>query len=119
VNKTFDILKMIPWSRGLELVPEIAYKHHESLDGSGYPNHITAKEIPAQTRIMTICDIYDALVANDRPYKPSMSASIALDIIDEQVKDGKLDRAYFEIFVAAKIYNLGLEAELTEVGVGI
>jgi hypothetical protein len=32
VNKTFDILKMIPWSKGLEHVPEIAYKHHESLD---------------------------------------------------------------------------------------
>jgi hypothetical protein len=119
VNKTFDILKMIPWSRGLELVPEIAYKHHESLDGSGYPNRITAKEIPPQTRIMTICDIYDALVANDRPYKPSMSAGMAMDIIDEQVKEGKLDRAYFDIFVAAKVYNLGRESELTEVGVGI
>jgi HD-GYP domain-containing protein (c-di-GMP phosphodiesterase class II) len=119
VNKTFDILKMIPWSRGLELVPEIAYKHHESLDGTGYPNRITAKEIPPQTRIMTICDIYDALVANDRPYKPSMAAALALDIIDEQVRDGKLDRAYFDIFVAAKLYNLGRESVLTEVGVGI
>jgi hypothetical protein len=48
-----------------------------------------------------------------------MSGTMALDIIDEQVKDGKLDRAYFDIFVAAKIYNLGREAELTEVGVGI
>jgi HD-GYP domain-containing protein (c-di-GMP phosphodiesterase class II) len=118
VNKTFDILKMIPWSRGLELVPEIAYKHHESLDGSGYPNRITAEEIPPQTRIMTICDIYDALVANDRPYKPSMAAGMALDIIDEQVRDGKLDRAYFDIFVRAKLYNLGRELVLTEAGVG-
>jgi hypothetical protein len=48
-----------------------------------------------------------------------MSAGMAMDIIDEQVKEGKLDRAYFDIFVAAKVYNLGREAELTEVGVGI
>jgi len=118
VNKTFDILKMIPWSKGLEHVPEIAYKHHESLDGSGYPNHITAEEIPPQTRIMTICDIYDALVANDRPYKPSMPADRALDIIEDQVREGRLDGAYFDVFVRAKLYNLGRESVLTEVGVG-
>jgi response regulator RpfG family c-di-GMP phosphodiesterase len=119
VNKTFDILKMIPWSKGLEHVPEIAYKHHESLDGSGYPNHITAEQIPPQTRIMTICDIYDALVADDRPYKPSMTAGRALDIIDTQVRAGQLDRAYFDVFVRAKLYNLVRESVLDEVGVGI
>jgi hypothetical protein len=48
-----------------------------------------------------------------------MAAALALDIIDEQVRDGKLDRAYFDIFVAAKLYNLGRESVLTEVGVGI
>jgi len=119
VNKTFDILKMIPWSKGLEHVPEIAFKHHESLDGSGYPNHITAEEIPAQTRIMTICDIYDALVANDRPYKPSMGAERALDIIEEQVRAGKVDGAFFDVFVRSKLFNLGLELELAEAGIGI
>jgi len=119
VNKTFDILKMIPWSKGLEHVPEIAFKHHESLDGSGYPNQITAEEIPPQTRIMTICDIYDALIANDRPYKPSMPAVRALDIIEDQVRAGRLDGAYFDIFVRAKLFNLGRESELAVVGAGI
>jgi HD-GYP domain-containing protein (c-di-GMP phosphodiesterase class II) len=119
VNKTFDILKMIPWSKGLEQVPEIAFKHHESLDGSGYPNHITAEEIPPQTRIMTICDIYDALVADDRPYKPSMPAVRALGIIEDQVRAGRLDGAYFDVFVRSKLFNMGREPELVEVGVGI
>src|SRR5947209_391787 len=73
VNKTFDILKMIPWSRGLEQVPEIAYKHHEKLDGSGYPERITADQIPPQTRMMTICDIFIALTASDRPYQLAMT----------------------------------------------
>jgi len=106
VSKTFEILKMIPWSRGLEQVPDIAYKHHEKLDGSGYPNQITAEDIPAQTRMMTICDIYDALTADDRPYKPAMPVEKALDIIVAHVRAGKLDSAYFDIFVQAKLYNL-------------
>jgi response regulator RpfG family c-di-GMP phosphodiesterase len=105
VNKTYDILRMIPWSKGLERVPEIAYRHHENLDGSGYPNRITREEILPQTRIMTICDIYDALVANDRPYKRSMSNENALDIIAAQVKAGQLDANYFEIFVEAKLFE--------------
>ena len=106
VNKTFDILKMIPWSRGLEQVPEIAYKHHEKLDGSGYPERITADQIPPQTRMMTICDIFDALTASDRPYKLAMTGERALDIIAANVKAGKLDGDYFDVFVRAQLYDL-------------
>jgi HD-GYP domain-containing protein (c-di-GMP phosphodiesterase class II) len=98
VNKTFEILKMIPWSKGLEQVPDIAYKHHESLDGSGYPNHLKAADIPPQARTMTICDIFDALVTDDRPYKPALPTERALDIIASEVKAGQLDSNYFEIF---------------------
>jgi len=105
VNKTFDILKMIPWSKGLELVPAIAYMHHENLDGSGYPNGVTAERIPPQARIMTICDIYDALVASDRPYKPAMPSENALDIIGAEVAAGKLDAHYFDVFVRARLFE--------------
>jgi len=105
VNKTFDILKMIPWSRGLEQVPEIAFKHHEKLDGSGYPRRITAEQIPPQTRMMTICDIFDALTANDRPYKMATTTERALDIIATNVKSGKVDGAYFDIFVRAQLFE--------------
>jgi len=105
VNKTYEILKMIPWSKGLEQVPEIAYRHHENLDGSGYPNRITKESILPQTRIMTICDIYDALIADDRPYKPAMPSETALDIIRTEVKAGKLDGNYFELFVKAKLFS--------------
>jgi HD-GYP domain-containing protein (c-di-GMP phosphodiesterase class II) len=102
VRKTFDILKMIPWSRGLEQVPEIAYKHHEKLDGSGYPQAITAEQIPPQARIMTICDIYDALTATDRPYRLAMTPQRALDILAANVRAGKLDGAYFDVFVESR-----------------
>jgi response regulator RpfG family c-di-GMP phosphodiesterase len=103
VNKTFDILKMIPWSRGLERVSEIAYKHHEKLDGSGYPQAIRADNIPPQTRMLTICDIFDALTATDRPYRLAMTPSRALDVIGDNVRAGKLDGAYFDVFVRANL----------------
>ncbi|HET9217887.1 MAG TPA: HD domain-containing phosphohydrolase, partial [Terriglobia bacterium] len=118
VNKTYDILKMIPWSKGLEQVPEIAYKHHESLDGKGYPNQLKGDAIPPQTRIMTICDIYDALVASDRPYKPSMPAERALGIIEGQVKAGRLDKNLFDVFVRAQLFNTQKIAERSVVTVG-
>ena len=83
---------------------EVVYPH-ENLNGSGYPNRITQQDILPQTRIMTICDIYDALIANDRPYKESMSPERALDIISAQVKAGQLDANYFEIFVQARLFD--------------
>lgn len=103
--KTFEILKLIPWGRGLEQVPDIAHKHHERLDGTGYPLALGPASIPPQTRMMSICDIYDALRADDRPYKPAMPVEGALDIIAAQVKEGKLDQAYFNLFIEARIYE--------------
>src|SRR5205809_158670 len=105
VSKTFDILKMIRWSRELEHVADIASKHHEKLDGSGYPNGLTAEQIPPQARMMTICDIFDALTS-DRPYTLARPVSRALDIIAANVKGGKLDGAYFDVFVQAQLHEL-------------
>ena len=106
VTNTFRILKMVPWSRGLELVPEIAYRHHEKLDGSGYPCKCPAADIPVQSRLLTITDIYDALTADDRPYKRAMPVEKALDILGMEVKHGKLDPECFKIFVEARVFEV-------------
>jgi HD-GYP domain-containing protein (c-di-GMP phosphodiesterase class II) len=105
VEKTFEILKLIPWSRGLEQVPCIASMHHETLDGSGYPRGIHAESIPAQARMMAICDVFDALRAGDRPYKPALPPEHALDLVASYVRAGKLDADYFDIFKQAQIYK--------------
>lgn len=105
VTNTYEILKIVPWSKGLERVPEIAYRHHEKLDGSGYPCRCPANQIPVQSRILTICDIYDALTADDRPYKRSVPAEKALDILANEVHQGKLDKAIFQIFLDSKVYE--------------
>jgi HD-GYP domain-containing protein (c-di-GMP phosphodiesterase class II) len=69
VTHSFHFLSKIPWTPVMRGIPEIAYGHHEKLDGSGYPRGLTADQIPIQARMMTIADIYDALTAQDRPYK--------------------------------------------------
>ena len=67
VTHSFNFLRTIPWTKDLARVPDLAGRHHEKLDGSGYPQGLTADDIPLGTRMMTIADIYDALVARDRP----------------------------------------------------
>jgi len=105
VKHTYQFLKMIPWTRDFKNLTEIAYCHHEKLDGSGYPRRLVSHEIPLQSKIMTIADIYDALTARDRWYKDSVPAEKAIEILHEEVRTGKLDEALFEIFVEKKIFE--------------
>lgn len=105
VTHTYRFLATIPWTSKLRRIPEIAYGHHEKLDGKGYPRSISAPEIPVQTRIMTISDIYDALTASDRPYKKAVPAAKALDILGYEAKEGKVDKGLLELFIEAKVYE--------------
>ena len=105
VTHSFHFLTKIPWTPVMKGIPEIAYGHHEKLDGSGYPRKLTGDQIPIQARMMTISDIYDALTAQDRPYKKAVSTPIALDILHDEARQGKLDTELLDIFMAAKIYE--------------
>jgi HD-GYP domain-containing protein (c-di-GMP phosphodiesterase class II) len=104
VSHTWKFLAAIPWTHDLRQVPSIAYSHHEKLDGSGYPRRLVGDAIPLSAQIMTICDIYDALAASDRPYKKAMPPEKALDIIGFEVKGGKIDPELFKIFLEGRVY---------------
>jgi hypothetical protein len=105
VTYTFEFLSKIPWTRALKDVPAIAWSHHEKLDGSGYPRGLSRDQIPLQARIMTICDIYDALTASDRPYKTAVSSAAALGYLQSQSAEGKLDAELLGIFMEERIYQ--------------
>jgi HD-GYP domain-containing protein (c-di-GMP phosphodiesterase class II) len=118
VQNTYEFLRELPWTNELRRVPEIAWSHHEKLDGTGYPRHLKAADIPIQPRMMTISDIFDALVANDRPYKRAVPRDKALDILQDEARHGKIDQDLLDIFVGAKVYEITCpstkeEAELT------
>ena len=105
VLHTVSFLQQIPWTNELRNIPEIARGHHEKLNGTGYPYRLSAQEIPMQTRMMTISDIFDALAAADRPYKKAVSVEKALEILEQSVEDGELDGGLFDIFVSARIFD--------------
>ncbi|HVP44536.1 MAG TPA: HD domain-containing phosphohydrolase [Terriglobales bacterium] len=105
VVHTFNFLQQIPWTREIRTIPEIARGHHEKLNGLGYPYKLAAPEIPVQTRMMTISDIFDALSASDRPYKRAVSQERAIEILGFAVKDGELDPELFKIFLEAKVFE--------------
>ena len=108
VTHTFNFLQKIPWTKDLVSVPTIAFAHHEKLNGRGYPRKLTADEIPIQSRMMTVSDIYDALTATDRPYKRAVTTDRALDILRMEVGDGLLDSSLVDVFVESKVYERGV-----------
>jgi HD-GYP domain-containing protein (c-di-GMP phosphodiesterase class II) len=105
VTHTFNFLLKIPWTKDLVSVPHIAYAHHEKLNGRGYPRKLGATDIPIQSRMMTVSDIYDALTASDRPYKRAVPTDRALDILKMEMNDGLLDPALVNVFIEAKVYD--------------
>jgi HD-GYP domain-containing protein (c-di-GMP phosphodiesterase class II) len=107
VTHTYEFLRLIPWTRDLAALPDIAYAHHEKLDGSGYPRGLRAPDIPIQARMMTIADIYDALTAPDRPYKQAVGSDRALDILKMEADGGKVDSQLLRIFIEAGAYRGG------------
>ena len=105
VVHTYNFLKQIPWTNEIRNIPHIARGHHEKLNGHGYPYKLSAPEIPLQTRMMTVSDIFDALSAQDRPYKKAVTTDRALGILDVMVKDGEVDGDVYQLFLDAKVYE--------------
>jgi HD-GYP domain-containing protein (c-di-GMP phosphodiesterase class II) len=106
VTHSFHFLSKIPWTPMMLGIPEIAYGHHEKLDGTGYPRGLKGEEIPIQARMMTISDIYDALTAQDRPYKAAVPREKALDILRSEAAKGELDADLLDVFIAKRVYEV-------------
>ena len=105
ISITIDMLEQLPYPKNLRNVPEFAGGHHETLDGKGYPKGLTADEMSTQAKIMAIADIFEALTANDRPYKDGKKLSQAMRIMGYFRDDYHIDEDLFEIFVKEKVYE--------------
>lgn len=96
-----------------ELTLNIVATHHESFDGSGYPNHLKGKQIPLEGRICSICDIYDAL-RSYRPYRDKLTHENIIQMMQYKGPNGfanKFDPDLLEIFTKigdqyVHLYNL-------------
>lgn len=106
VTHTFTFLSKVPWTPDLARVPQIAAAHHEKLDGRGYPYGLGADEIPVGSKIMSICDIFDALTASDRPYKKAVPLDKSLQILEEEATRGILDTDLVQAFIGAGTWGV-------------
>jgi len=106
VEHTFDILSKIPFPKGLTNVPRFAAMHHEKINGQGYPFGLAGPQVVVQGRILAIADIYDALTAKDRPYKPAMPIPKAIAVLWGMVKEGHLDGDLLQIFLDHHLFLL-------------
>lgn len=105
VEHTYEFLSQIPWGRKFRRVAQIAGAHHERLDGTGYPHRLHGSEIPLQSKLMSIADIFDALTAADRPYKKAVPLARAIDILKMEVDDSHIDGELVEIFVDGTVWK--------------
>jgi HD-GYP domain-containing protein (c-di-GMP phosphodiesterase class II) len=107
VQKSHEMLRHIPWPKELREVPEVAYSHHEKRDGGGYPRGLKADAIHFDGQVLAIADIYDALVATDRPYKKSVPHAVARRILeDEALQKHTLNADLVKLFFEKECYRL-------------
>jgi len=104
INLTIRMLDSLPYPASLRNIPAIVATHHERLDGSGYPMGLTGDQIPLQGRILAMADVFEALLAGDRPYKKWKTVPEALQILGEMKEKGQIDPDLFELFIREKIY---------------
>ncbi len=104
ISVTIKMLEQLPFPKQLKNVPEYAGGHHERMDGNGYPKGLTREQMSWQARMMGVADIFEALTARDRPYKPGKKLSQCLEILGNMKLDQHIDPDVFDVFVKEKIY---------------
>ncbi len=103
--QTIVMLESLPFPRHLRRVPEYAGGHHEKMDGTGYPRGLKKEDMSVPARVMAIADIFEALTAADRPYKPPKTLSESIKIMRFMVKDKHIDPDLFKLFLESGVYK--------------
>ncbi|MBT6095929.1 MAG: GAF domain-containing protein [Rhodospirillaceae bacterium] len=105
IVQTIVMLEQLPFPKHLKKVPEFAGGHHEKMDGTGYPKKLNEEDMSLPARIMAIADIFEALTAADRPYKPPKKLSDSIKIMSFMKKDAHIDANLFELFLTSGVYK--------------
>jgi putative two-component system response regulator len=106
----YGILDGSNW-RVIQCAAQIALAHHECWDGSGYPHGLKGEEIPLVARIVSVADVYDALVSR-RAYKPAWSKELVLQEM-LNCRGTKFDPAILDVFIQ-HIDDMVLPVDLQE-----
>ncbi|MBP1000361.1 HD domain-containing phosphohydrolase [Serratia fonticola] len=105
IMQTIIMLEKLPFPRTMANVAVIAGGHHERMDGKGYPYQLTHQQMSIPVRMMAIADVFEALTAADRPYKPGKLLSEALNILVNMANENHLDRELMILFLESGIWH--------------
>ncbi|NIF15419.1 HD domain-containing phosphohydrolase [Pantoea sp. Cy-639] len=105
IVQTIIMLSALPFPRQLRRVPDIAGNHHEKMDGSGYPRRLARAQLGVAERVMAIADIFEALTAADRPYKPPKTLSESVKILVFMARDNHIDAELLSLFLSSGVYQ--------------
>ena len=105
VEMTEKFLNEVHFPKRFSNVTRWASSHHELLNGKGYPRQLGQDDIEKEVRLLSILDIFDALTARDRPYKPPMPVEKALMELADMVKVGELDGDILTLFANSKAWE--------------
>lgn len=115
---TIKILEGLPFPPELANVPRYASTHHETLKGTGYPRGLSAEDLSIGERILVVADIFEALTADDRPYKKAKSLTSALSIMKKMVIEDHIDKHVFNLFLTSNTYMQYAQKHLSEKNIG-
>jgi len=101
---TIKMLESLNFPKNLARVPEYAGGHHERMDGKGYPKGLKREQMSIPARIMGVADIFEALTADDRPYKKPKTLTETLTILGKMKLNNHIDPDIFDLFVSEKLY---------------
>jgi hypothetical protein len=105
IVQTLIMLSTLPFPLALRDVPQLAATHHEKLDGTGYPRRLGEDQLSVPDRVLAIADIFEALTAADRPYKPAKTLSEAVRIMLFMAKDRHIDGELLALFLRTGVHE--------------
>jgi len=103
---TIQMLESLPFPKNLKRVPEYAGGHHEKMDGTGFPKGLKREQMSWPARMMAIADIFEALTASERPYKPAMKISQALTILQRMRDQQHIDSDLYQLFLRNRVWEV-------------
>ncbi len=101
---SIDMLETLPFPKKMKKVPQIAGVHHEKICGGGYPKNLSGDQISLEGRILAIADVFEAILADDRPYKQANTLNKAMHILYEKAINNEIDRKLLKFIVKNNLH---------------
>ncbi len=109
---SYNMLSNLPFPKKYSNVMNIASNHHEKLNGKGYPRGLKGEELTLEDRIIILSDIFEALTANDRPYKKGKKLSEVFEILSLMAKNNEIDGELLNFFHESEVLDKYIKEEL-------